>query len=314
MASQAQREQTRRPAATVPPPEAVDPVWLLKAFGVMLLLALLCTYITLCGLFYRGQWQLVLHPSRSSVPPPTVGGLPFDVVRFGAEATGLPQLTGWWIPAPAAASSSPLTILFLPGGDGSLADDQGTLAALHDLGAAVFAIDYRGYGQSAALHPSEQTMTEDAESAWGYLTGSRALHADTILLYGHGLGASLALHLAATQGAAPAVILDSPDFKVEQRVRMDPRTRLVPLGLLFHDRFALLPALSEVRTPKLILTRGVEEDAAVLKAANPKVTAALPPRTSAAQDIEIIRRFLDQYALPLAPPTAAPALGPTPAP
>lgn len=275
----------------------------------MLLVALVCGYLTLCALFYQGAWQLVLHPTRTSAPPPTVGGVPFQSVRFGAGATGVPQLTGWWIAAAPGGPFSHLTLLYLPGGDGSLAGDQAALASLHDVGVAIFAINYRGYGQSAELRPGERSMTEDAETAWTYLTGSRGLPADRIIPYGRGVGASLALNLAAAKRSAPALILDAPEFDVEERVRRDPRSHFLPVHLLFHDRFALLPALDTLRTPKLILSRSQQEDPAALAAADPKMTVALPP-SAADRYAPAVKRFLAAYA----PPTPAPRLVPTPAP
>jgi pimeloyl-ACP methyl ester carboxylesterase len=298
-----------RPTSTSAP-EVVDPAWLLKAFLVTVLIALGCGYATLCWLFYRGQWQLVLHPARTSSAPAAILGIPSELVRFGAASTGVPQLTGWWIPAAPGASYAHLTFLYLPGGDGSLAADGAALDALHNVGASVFAVDYRGYGQSAELHPSQRSMTEDARTAWEYLTGSRALPADRVIPYGAGLGAALALDLAQTHGLASAVILDNPDFHVMERVRKDPRTRLLPVNLLFHDRFDLRPALDEIRTPKLILTRRATEDRATIAAADPKMTVALPASSSEEVYLRAVRRFLDQYA----PPSAAPQLIPKPAP
>lgn len=297
-------------------PEVVDPRWLVKAFLTMVLVALVCGYLTLCALFYQGQWQFVLHPVRTSSPPTSVGSTPFQSVRFGPGATGVPQLTGWWIPASTGAPFAHLTILYLPGADGSLAGDQTSLESLHDLGIAVFAIDYRGYGLSAELRPSQRSMTEDAQSAWNYLSGSRGIAGDRIIPYGRGVGAALALGLAAKENV-PAVILDDPDFKVEERVRRDPRSRFLPLGLLFHDRFALLPDLDQVKTPKLILSRSESEDPKVLRAADPKLTVALPPSAGDRYALTL-KRFLDQYAPP-APaasvvPRPAPLVVPTPAP
>ncbi len=286
----------KRPVPAVSAPEVVSPVWLIKAFLGMVVIALLCGYATLCGLFYRGQWQLVLHPARASAAPPTAGGVPFEVVRFGAGTTGVPRLTGWLIPAGPGARYADLTVLYLPGGDGSLLSDQATLADIHDAGLSIFAIDYRGYGQSAAEHPSERSMTEDTDAAWEYLTGSRGVMGERIVPYGEGIGASLAVRLAASRPGVAAVVLDRPDFTVEQRVRRDPRSGLLPVGLLLRDRFALLPALEQLKTPKLILSRGGSEDPGILKAADPKMTVLLPSASADGQYRTALQRFLDEYA------------------
>ncbi len=55
----------------------------------------------------------------------------------------------------------------------------------------------------------------------------------------------------------------------------DARSRMVPVGLLLRERFELEPALRETKVPKLILSRGEREDAAVLRAADPKMTVLL---------------------------------------
>lgn len=300
------RREVGRASPPSSTPEVVDPRWLIKAFLIVVLIALVCGYLTLCGLYYRGQWQLVLHPARTSAPSTLAGGVPFEVIRFGAQTTGVPQLAGWWIPARPGAVYAHLTFLYLRGGDGSLADDQAMLGSLHDLGAAIFAVDYRGYGQSADLHPSEQSMEEDANTAWTYLTGSRGLQSANIIPYGRRLGASLVLGLASSAGPVSAIILDEPDFNVVDRVEKDPRSRIVPVRLLFHNRFALLPALDQIKFPKLILTRGTAEDPAALRAADPKMTVVLPS-SSPGQYVATVKRFLDLYA----PPTPAPWLVPT---
>src|ERR1700692_2267517 len=112
------------PFALNPNPEVVDPLWLLKALAVLVALALGCGYLTLCVLFYQGQWQLVLHPSRSTSAPATIAGEPISVVHFGLDASATPQLTGWWLPTEPIAAYAAYPVLYLPGGDGSLADSD----------------------------------------------------------------------------------------------------------------------------------------------------------------------------------------------
>jgi uncharacterized protein len=290
-------------------PEVVDPIWLVRSIAVTVLAALFCGYLTFCFLFYQGQWQIVLHPTRTVTSPRAISGTPYELIRFGPDESATPQLTGWWIPSDAASRYAHVTVLFLPGSNGSLADCIPTLASLHDLGINVFAFDYRGYGQSAAIHPSQQSMTHDADAAWQYLTTSRALPKPEIIPYGTGTGASLATRLAVIHRAIAALILDSPEADLLDTALRDSRSRLLPVRLLFHERFPLAEPLATLPTPKLLLSRAASPDQAFRAAADPKLTVEL---TAPSEDLfhQSLARFLDQY-VPAAPSLQ---LVPTPAP
>jgi pimeloyl-ACP methyl ester carboxylesterase len=292
------------PPANHGAPEVVDPVWLVKAIGLTIVAALICGYLTLCLLFYQGQWQLVLHPSRSTPAPASIAGAPFETVRFGVDESALPQLTGWWIPAPAGGRYAQTTILYLPAGDGSLADSVGTLATLHSLGVNVFAFDYRGYGQSAATRPNQARMTEDTASAWQYLTVSRAISGDRIVPFGDGVGAALAAGLAGRHAEVPAVVLEAPRPDLLSVVRTDPRTTHLPVGLLFHDRFEIDGQLAALHTPKLLLLADGTVTASQLKrtaqeASTPKTIVHLENLDPASPLLrDGLTRFFDTYLRP----------------
>ncbi len=134
--------------------------------------AVLCVYISFCLLFWQGQWQLVFKPSRTVSSTPASVGLKHTEIAFDTTETGVPQLHGWWIPA---ETDTPKTLLFMHGSAGSLADTLPRLQALHSLGVNLFAFDYRGFGNSQNIHPSERSTYEDAEAAWHYLTETRHL-------------------------------------------------------------------------------------------------------------------------------------------
>jgi uncharacterized protein len=280
-----------KPARHSSESENVRVGWLLKALGAVILVALLCSYLSLCLLYYQGQWQIVLHPTRSA------GDLsqPSNVIRFGPGESAQPQLTGEWLAAPAGSRYGNLTVLFLPAGDGSVADLNSTLQALRAVGLNVFAFDYRGYGRSAEIHPSQQRMTEDAEAAWRYLTTSRAVPASQIIPYGSGVGASLAVHLVSEHPEIAALILDSPHTDLLEQARRDSRSSLLPTGLLFHERFPLAAPLAGLQIPKLLIAEvhGPRPEAFVT-AADPKMTVTLELRSGSLYD-EAITRFLDQH-------------------
>jgi pimeloyl-ACP methyl ester carboxylesterase len=288
---------SRRTAKSPAQTHQVSPVWLIKAFGLVLLAAALCTYLALCLLFRHGQWQLVLHPSHSNSGPP---GTP-EIVRFGPDDSGTPQLVGIWLPAASGARYSKTTILFLPGGDGSRTNFDPTIQSLHNLGLNVLAFDYRGYGFSANTHPNEQRMIEDAEAAWRYLTSTRTIAPNRIIPYGAGVGASLAARLVQNHPETPALIINSPYTDLLNVVQSDPRTTLLPVSLLFHERFPLTEPLATLQKPKLLLAQTNKAPLAFQIAAPPKITVEL--ETVPGREFEeAVTRFLDEYLSSTPPP------------
>ena len=298
-----------RSSPSTDPPEIVSPIWLVKAIALTVVAAVFCGYLTFCWIFYQGQWQFVLNPTRTTSSPQSIAGIPYELIRFGPDESATPQLTGWWIPSDPGRYSH-LTIVFLPDGNGSLVDSIPPLASLHDLGINVFAFDYRGYGQSVAIRPSQQSLTHDADSAWLYLTTSRHLPAQNIIPYGTGTGTSLATRLSAIHSVIPTLILDAPRADLLSVAQHDSRARLIPVRLLFHERFPLAQPLSTLRTPKLLLSRTTMPDQAFLSASDPKLTVEFATPDPALYD-QSLTRFLDQY-LPPAPLSAlVPSTAPT---
>jgi len=299
-------KRPHQPAGQAVTPD-VDPRWLLKMLGLLLGLALLCGYLTLCLLFYQGQWQFVLHPDTTTKTTPAAASLPFEDVAFDFTGTGQPQLHGWWIPASAhdllsePARYGAATILYLHGGSGSLADTLPQLKVLHDAGLNVFAFDYRGFGQSAGPHPNELRMHEDADAAWLYITHTRNFPATHVIVYCEGVGCGLAVQLMQQHPRIPAVILDRPIFDLSAQVRQDPRTALIPVRLLLRERFAIAQPLAALATPKLfLLDDGPQSPSPTVLApvADPKFTLHLggvKPADAAAVRTESISRFLDEY-------------------
>lgn len=255
---QAVRQQARfDPQRGSNPPEMielVDPAWILKALGGVLLVALLFAFVTLSVLFWRSQWQLVLHPSRSVTHTPATAQMPFQEVHFDVDATGHPQIDGWWIPA--VSDGDTPTVLMLHSGGGSISDTLPAAQMLHDAKLNVLLFDYRGFGKSAGKHPTEATMQADADAALSYLTSTRGLPIASIVVYGTGAGGSIAVHIAAQYPLLPAVILQSPDGDYAARAKRDPRASLVPFWLLFNQNFALAKPLQRLKTPVLTLSNG----------------------------------------------------------
>lgn len=276
-------------------PVTISGRWLLTAFVLSLGAALVCGYLTLCLLFYQGQWQLLYHPSRSIGATPASAGLAFNDIRFDVTDTGRPQLDGWWIPAATGSVYTGAAVLYLHGASGSLSDTVAELSRLHALGISVFAIDYRGFGRSEGAHPTERTATADADAAWKYLTDTRGIPARNILAWGDGAGATFAAHVAA-EFAPAGVILEDPNPPARQILLADSRARILPLFLLQNENLDPTADLQSAHAPQLFLDRDDNSDRAhqlFLASGYPKdyfdLRRASPDQLNAA-----LRRFLDE--------------------
>ena len=205
----------------------------------------------LCFLFWQGSWQLLYHPAAAITRTPASINIPFDPVSFAPNDSGVPQLTGWWIPAAPDARYAHFTALYLHSQDGNLSTAVDDLAFLHSIGLNVFAFDYRGYGQSQFDHPSETNSLADANFALNYLTQTRHILPNAIIVEGKDLGANLALEFAATHPDLAGAILDQPLEAPMTAVFNDPRAALVPAHLLDRDRYDANAAAASLRVPVL---------------------------------------------------------------
>lgn len=259
--------------AATPQPPTVSPRWLLRALGLSAVAALFCAWATLCLLFWQGSWQLLYHPTAKVARTPASAGLAYQQVGFAATQTGQLRMQGWWIPAAAHAPFSRLTVLYLHGATGNLGNSVDALARLHAAGVNVFAFDYRGYGQSEFVHPSEATWRQDADWALDYLTGTRQIDASKIVLAGEGLGADLALEVAAAHPHLAGVVLDAPIENPVNAIFDDARAHLVPAHLLVQDRYDVDGAAAALRLPSLWLVPVAANAVHSAPAAYERVTA-----------------------------------------
>jgi uncharacterized protein len=101
------------------------------------------------------------------------------------------QLSLWWLPA---AANAP-TLLYLHGTFRNLYPNLPKIQALREAGFAVVAVDYRGWGDSTAIVPSEDSINADVQVAWAELQ-RRQPDARLRVIFGHSMGGAVAVTLA----------------------------------------------------------------------------------------------------------------------
>jgi fermentation-respiration switch protein FrsA (DUF1100 family) len=182
---------------------------------VFLISLLLVLFVVVSLYLYLNQTNLI-HlpdvPTRRLDATPSQVGLNFESVELLTK-DGV-KLHGWFIPHETPRA----TLLFFHGNAGNISHRLESLALFNGLGLAVFIIDYRGYGNSEGS-PSERGIYEDAQAAWRYLTETRAIPDQKIILFGRSLGGAIAAYIAAEKKAM-GVVLEStftsvPDMAAE---------------------------------------------------------------------------------------------------
>lgn len=167
----------------------------LRRWATACLLFYLGTALTACTWLDTRQRQLALRPT------PAVGAS-FDGLRPGdvvvnrvvpVPSDGAPEhVQLWWLPH---ADPRAPALLYLHGTFRNLFQNLPKIDALRAAGFAVLAVDYRGWGESSPIVPSEQTIYADAWLAWQEMQ-ERQPDAGRRVIYGHSLGGAVAVELA----------------------------------------------------------------------------------------------------------------------
>ncbi|WP_144640649.1 alpha/beta hydrolase [Bordetella genomosp. 13] len=153
-----------------------------------------------------------------------------------------------------AARADAPTVLYLHGARWNLNGGAFRIDAWTRLGYSVLAIDYRGFGASTALLPSERTAGEDAAAALRELARRQPDPARRFV-YGHSLGGAIAIDLAARQDrpAFAGLIVESSFTSVAAMLGTLRWGWLPGASLLVTQPFASVDKLATLTTPMLFL-------------------------------------------------------------
>lgn len=135
-------------------------------------------------------------------------------------------------------------------------DNRQTIASTLEFGRAVRArglsvvlVEYRGYGESSALSPSEATLYADAEAVLAEL-GRRGVDRDRIILSGRSLGTGVAAEMA-RRGRGAALVLVAPFTSIPDLVRES--VSWAPADWLVPDAFDTASKAGEIHVPTLVV-------------------------------------------------------------
>ncbi|MCX5722785.1 MAG: alpha/beta hydrolase [Nitrospirae bacterium] len=197
-----------------------------------------------------------------------LSGLPLEEVWFtSGDGT---KLFGWYVENLATNG----VILWCHGNAGNIINRLENLKLLSQLGLSVFLFDYRGYGRSQGK-PSEEGLYQDALGAYDYLTRTRMIRPERLVLFGRSLGAAVAGELASQKPAA-GLILESAFPSIEAVAKFHYGG--LPVHRLLGADFSLIDRLPQLSLPKLII-HGDKDDIIPLELGRQIFEAAKPPKS-----------------------------------
>ena len=214
------------------------------------LLALCFLVLGGCSTLDEQQRKWIFQPSKDNWGGATTAadGMQDRWIEFTPPGADAPvKLHALWLPQ--ADPNAPV-MLYLHGARWGVTSSSFRMRRLHALGVSVLGIDYRGFGQSTDVLPSEITAYEDARAAWDWLRQQQPKQKR--LIYGHSLGSAIAVHLAAEVNDEAGVVVEG-GFTSVPDVFATMRFGWLPLGPLITQRFDAAQRIAEVGSPVLVV-------------------------------------------------------------
>jgi len=199
-----------------------------------------CAYLT-----SERQGELIFRPSRD-----TFWG--YDARREHFDERWIPvghdgaRLHAWWLVSPDPQAPA---VLYLHGARWNLTGSATRIDRWRALGFSVLAVDYRGFGESTDVAPTEKRSYEDAEAAWDYL--AKLAPGRKRYIVGHSLGGAIATELALRRPEAAGLVLEATFTSVSDMVKQS-KWGFLPVGLILTQHFDTLAKIVAVRMPVLI--------------------------------------------------------------
>lgn len=195
-----------------------------------------------------------------------------DFVSVHPEQPGAAvRLHGLWLPRDEPAAP---VLLFLHGTRWDVRASAPRMRRLHELGFSVLGVDYRGFGRSSEAMPSETLAAEDARAAWHWL--SRRHPQSRRFIYGHSLGAAIAVRLAHEVPDEAGLIVDGA-FTSAVDVLHSTRWGWLPVAWMITQQFDAGSRIARIGSP-LLVVHGSDDSMISPRLGRELYERALPPK------------------------------------
>jgi pimeloyl-ACP methyl ester carboxylesterase len=204
-----------------------------------------------CAYLAEKQGELIFRPVSGEWRGFSSGNWKFDEHWIPVGRNG-DRLHAWWMPA---ESPNAPVMLYLHGARWNLSGSVTRIDRWKKLGFSVLAVDYRGFGKSAAISPTEELAYEDAEAAYEYL-GTLAPGKPRVVV-GHSLGGAIAAEVARRHPDVAGVVLEATFTSVKDMIA-HTRWSFLPVDLILTQHFDTLSKIAAIRAP-ILITHGTQD-------------------------------------------------------
>lgn len=232
--------------------------------GAALLLGAGCAYLA------EKQGELIFRPVTGEWRGYASGDWKFDEHWIQVGKTG-DKLHAWWLPNEKPDAPA---VLYLHGARWNLTGSVTRIDRWRKLGYSVLAVDYRGFGKSASISPTEELAYEDAEAAYEYL-GKLAPGKPRIVV-GHSLGGAIAAEVARRRADVNGVVLEATFTSIKDMIASNGWSYL-PVDLILTQRFDTLSKIPKIQAP-LLITHGTNDSIVPFEMGERLYAAATSPR------------------------------------
>lgn len=201
-----------------------------------------------CASLDTWQRKAIFQHERAVVDAHAAGAPPPATEVFDLTLGNGDTVHAWY----RQASTDAPTVLFLHGARRNLYESQHRIDRLAGLGLNVLAIDYRGFGRSTPMLPSEETVLQDAHAALDELQ-RRQPDPRSRFLYGYSLGGAVAIALAAERDGVGGVVIESSFTSITDLVRASRWGWLPFLDVVVTQEFDSRTRIGRVNEPLLLV-------------------------------------------------------------
>ncbi len=154
----------------------------------------ICATLFGCAWLDVKERELVYRPTPGR--PASFTGLregdSIDSVDVPGDAGRTDHVQLWWLPN---TDPHAPTLLYLHGTFRNLFQNHRKIESLRDAGFSIVAVEYRGWGESTSIVPSQSSIEADAARGWSALELHQPDPAKRVI-YGHSMGTGVAVDLA----------------------------------------------------------------------------------------------------------------------